>query len=279
MQPLLRRCALALGLGAVLVVPAGTASASVPGVVRADSPPSATDSVPVKTALARCPAGKQVTGVGGEITGGLGEVSMNRLEPNAALTEVSVTAEELGINSARQWNVQAYAMCADPIPGSQLVTVAGFSNGANETAVRAECPAGKRLLGAGGAINNTFGGRTILTGTSLEASTIAEIRGHEIPAGDLSNWRVVAHAICAPALPGQVQATLPSAFDSAGAKTRGIGCPAGKNLLGGAGSVTGAGEVVLDDLRPSPTGYTALAREDADGFGGSWSVAAGAICA
>ena len=69
------------------------------------------------------------------------------------------------------------------------------------------------------------------------------------------------------------------AVDSVASKSRGIGCPAGTNLLGGAGFTVGGGEVVLDDLRPSPTGFTALGREDRDGFAGSWGLEATAICA
>ena len=42
--------------------------------------------------------------------------------------------------------------------------------------------------------------------------------------------------------------------------------------------MSGEGHVVLDDLRPSTTGFTALARE-VGSFDGSWIVSAGAICA
>ena len=275
-----RRGLFALGATVGLLALTGTASASVPGAQRVDSPPSLTNSVPVKFATATCPAGKQVTGVGGEITGGFGEVSMNRLEPDAALKSVTVRAEEVGGNSGRQWSVQAYAMCANTIAGSQRVSDTRFVSGTfNDLTARAQCPTGKRLLGAGGTVDQSTSGRVLLTGVSFVSSTIAEARAREIPAGDSAGWRVTSHAICAPPLPGQVQATLLSDFDSAASKTRGIGCPAGKNLLGGAGSVSANGEIVLDDLRPSTTGFTALAREDADGFGGSWFVNAGAICA
>jgi hypothetical protein len=274
-----RRGLFALGATVGLLALAGTASASVPGAQRVDSPPSLTNSVPVKSATATCPPGKQVTGVGGEITGGLGEVSMNRLEPDTALKSVTVRAEEVGGNSGRQWSVQAYAMCANTIAGSQRVSVSRFVTGVNsEATARAQCPAGQRLLGAGGAVDQSTAGRVILAGIRFEASTIADARGQEIPGGDAAAWRVTSHAICAPPLSGQVNATLQSAFDSATSKTRGIGCPAGKNLLGGAGFVSGEGHVVLDDLRPSTTGFTALARE-VGSFDGSWIVSAGAICA
>ena len=124
-----RRGLFALGATVGLLALAGTASASVPGAQRVDSPPSLTNSVPVKFATATCPAGKQVTGVGGEITGGFGEVSMNRLEPDATLKSVTVRAEEVGGNSGRQWSVQAYAMCANTIAGSQRVSVSRVVRG------------------------------------------------------------------------------------------------------------------------------------------------------
>ena len=258
---------------------AGTAAASVPGSVRAESAPSPTNSVNVKTVTAVCPPGKQVTGVGGEINGGAGEASMTRLIPNTALTSVTVTAEEVGLNSTRSWNVKAYAMCANPIPGSQLVSIPRFAGASPSLSHTATCPAGKRLLGAGAAIDNSTTGRVLLTGIGFAASNIVETRGQEIPGGDSANWRLTAHAICAPQLPGQVRGEKFSANDSLTPKTRGIGCPAGTNLLGGSGFTVGGGEVVLDDLIPSTTGFTALGREDASGFAGNWILEAHAICA
>jgi hypothetical protein len=257
----------------------GTASASVPGTVRAESPPTSTDSSNSKTVTVSCPSGKQVTGVGGEITGGAGEASITKMVPNDQLTSVTLRAEEVGFNSARQWNVKAYAMCANKIAGSQLVTSSRFGGPFNSVSQTAVCPAGKSLLGAGASIDQSTPGRVLLSGIRFSASNIAEALAQEIPGGDTANWRVNVHAICAPPLPGQVRGQKFSANDSATSKTRGIGCPAGKNLLGGAGFTVGGGQVVFDDLIPTTTGFTAFGHEDGDGFAGNWIAEAHAICA
>jgi hypothetical protein len=281
MQARFRRWALALGVVfTALFALTATASASVPGIVRVDGPQTPTNTVASKTALATCPAGKQVVGVGGEIRGGLGTVTMNRLEPDPALKTVTVKADELDGDSANNWSVQAYAMCANPIPGSHLVSGARFSNGFSEAQARATCPTGEKLLGLGGEIDQETGpGTVVLTGMRLAASSLGDVRAQERPAGDSANWRVTAHGICAPPLPGQIFGRNFGAIDSVDGKSRGIGCPAGMNLLGGAGFTVGGGEVVLDDLRPSPTGFTVLGREDGDGFAGNWGLEADAICA
>jgi hypothetical protein len=61
-----------------------------------------------------CSAGKKVLGVGGEITGGLGQVSMDSITPNANLTSVNVHAQEDGNGTDNNWNVTGYAICATP---------------------------------------------------------------------------------------------------------------------------------------------------------------------
>jgi hypothetical protein len=280
MHPLLRRWALALGVLAGLVLMTGTASAGVPGIVRADSNPTSLDTFSVKTATAQCLPGKQVVGAGGEISGGLGEVTMTRLEPDPGLSRVTVRAEELDGLSARNWQVEAYAMCATPIPGSHLVKAERFSAGSPDTSVTATCPAGEKVLGTGGGISNQSGvGSVVLSGLSYESSAIAKVRAQETPVGTASNWRVEALTICAPPLPGQVLGGKFSVSDSLD-KSRGIGCPVGKNLLGGGAAVSfGNGEVVLDDLTPTPTGFTTFGREDASGSGANWFLQAQAICA
>ena len=62
--------------------------------------------------LETCSAGKKVLGVGGEITGGLGQVSMDSIVPNANLTSVTVNAHEDANGTANNWNLTGYAICA-----------------------------------------------------------------------------------------------------------------------------------------------------------------------
>jgi hypothetical protein len=272
-----RRLLLALGVVAASLGLAGTASASVPGIERVQAS-TGTDSFSPKLTRAECPAGKRVVGVGAEIVGGLGEVAITQVYPENDLRHVFVQAEEDADGSSRSWRVDAYAMCANPIAGSHVVE--GIrTNAFDDKTARAQCPAGEKIMSVGGFISGAGTGRASITGLTYPSSSIGDVRAQERPPGTTNTWSIKAIAICAPPLPGQVLGTKFSVSDS-NAKERGIGCPPGKNLLGGGGAVTlGLGQVVLDDLRPSPTGFTAFGREDQDGFAGNWFLDASAICA
>jgi hypothetical protein len=92
---------------------------------------------------------------------------------------------------------------------------------------------------------------------------------------------VVARVVCADPPPGLqlVSATSDPDSDPAGVPAS---CPPGKNLLGTGAEINGgAGQVVLDDVRPNAqlTTVTATALEDETGTSNVWSVRAHAICA
>jgi hypothetical protein len=70
-----------------------------------------------KSITVSCPAGRKVTGLGGEIAGASGEVVINAYRPNELLSAVTVTAvEALDLDGAftGTWTVRAYAVCATP---------------------------------------------------------------------------------------------------------------------------------------------------------------------
>ncbi|SCL36993.1 hypothetical protein GA0074692_4517 [Micromonospora pallida] len=69
------------------------------------------DSTPVKSAVASCPAGQRVHGVGGEIDSGAGQVRMTGIDLLSD-TQVRVTAAEDEDGLASNWAPRAYAICA-----------------------------------------------------------------------------------------------------------------------------------------------------------------------
>ncbi|WP_341720073.1 hypothetical protein QQG74_10350 [Micromonospora sp. FIMYZ51] len=286
-----RTLALVLGVtGATLVVPATSATAAVPGLVRIAAV-SATNSASFRSVTATCPAGKVLTGTGYEINGALGEVVVDDLRPNgstiSAPTAVTVGAYEAD-PLAGNWNVTAYAICANPLPGLVRVTTVSPTNSNDFHSTTATCPAGKRLTGTGYEMTGILGEGVVddlrPNGSTISAPTAVTVGAYEADSF-LGNWNVRAYAICANPLPGLVRVTATSASNSTDSRFVSAACPAAKVLTGAGYEVVGAlGEVVVDDFRPNgnagtaPTAVTAGAYEE-DAYPSTWRVQAYAICA
>jgi hypothetical protein len=259
-----------LGLAATITVLAGPASAAVPGL-QIVSATSATNSISPKRALATCPAGKVVVGTGAELTGGLGDVVIDDLVPMA--TTVRAVAYENG-NSPRNWNVRAYAICANPLPGLQIVTATSLFN-SNNKSVTATCPAGKNTIGTGAELTGARGDVVI---DFLRPTATTVIAGGTEIGNSPRNWNVRAYAICANPLPGLEIVTKGSAINSDNKFATAI-CPAGKVVTGAGAEIGGAvNGVVIDDLRPTATTVTATAFEHGN-VAPNWFILAYAICA
>jgi hypothetical protein len=255
------------------------ASAGVPGLVRVVDT-SESDTFAVKIEDAPCPPGKRLVGAGGDITGGLGAVGMT-LTPEPLSAEVFAVENQTGTTS--NWFIRAYSICADPLPGLEIVRAVGPSNSRNKH-LTAACPAGKRLVGTGGSTSNI---NQVVMNALVPNPELTKVlvRGSEDDDGTDADWFLRAYAICANPLPGLKLFAAPSALDSAPSKFARATCLAGKALVGTGGEINGgppaAGQVVLDDLTPnSPlTDVTVTGREDQDGTDGDWRIHAYAICA
>ena len=164
----------------------------LPGQVRvvATSPVNAVN----KSVTATCPAGRRLTGTGADIAGGGNDVLISAITPNAALTSVTVTGNEEDA-TAVNWVVRAVAICAAPLPGQTLVTSTSVPSPVNKAAI-ANCPAGTRLTGTGGAILNGGGNVGMNRITPAGGLTGVTVDGNEVdPVA--ANWSVRAFAICA----------------------------------------------------------------------------------
>jgi hypothetical protein len=276
----MRRSILVLGLSLVLVIAgfASSAEAAITGLqsVQAQSPSDSSD----KSVTVNCAPGKQVLGGGAERFGvGDGDnVAINDVIPNGALTSVAARALEDQNGESGSWSVRAHARCATPPPGLERIVATSQNDSLNKT-VTATCPAGKRLLGAGGEIDG--GGRqVVLEDVRADNMTSVTVQGVEAEAGTIVDWRARAYAICANPVGGleRIAATSPS--DSINPKGAIATCPAGKQLVGaGAELGGGGGEVTLGRVVPSNSTVQANGFEDETGAGGSWFVRAIAICA
>jgi hypothetical protein len=144
-----------------------------------------------------CTNDRRLTGVGGQVPiGATGQVVLDAVIPSADLETATVRAQEDEDGFSGNWTLRPFALCADPLPGLQLVTATGNSDSQNKH-VTARCPDGKRVIGTGGQILGGAGEVSIQYMIPDAALTRAHVRGVEDQDGRSSNWAVRAFAICA----------------------------------------------------------------------------------
>jgi hypothetical protein len=281
---LLRRSGLGLGVALALLPTglSGSAFAAVAGheIVGAAS---VIDSVHSKTVTVTCPSGKQVVGVAGSksLAAG-GQALVSRIRPDSGLKSATVSGREDGSGFTGNWGVTAQAFCATPLPGLERVVATSTTSSSNKT-ITAVCPAGKKLLGAGGEITNGSG--QVVLDDLRPRSDLTGVLATGLEDGDgyAANWSVTAFAVCATP-PAGLQRVAATSASTSNDKSVQPNCTGGKRPLGVGGEVnSGAGQVSMD-LSPFRVvddfvGANARAFEDDTGFTGSWSVTAYAICA
>ena len=146
-----------------------------------------------KAVTVTCPTGSNVIGVGSQTSGAsLGDVIPDRITPNSGLTSVTVAAREDG-TLTRNWELTAYAICAQPPPG--LVRVAGSTVNSVNKIEAVTCPPGAVALGAGAQVSGAaddamFGSILPGAGTTAGATGVEE----DPVAGP---WTLTAVGICA----------------------------------------------------------------------------------
>jgi hypothetical protein len=273
------RLALAAGVALVaLAAGAGSAHAAVAALqqVAATSPTNSSD----KSVTATCPPGKRVTGAGGSINNHASQVTLRQLRPNATLTSVTAQAAEDQSGLDSNWEVIAYAICATPPAGLELVAATSPTNSSDKSVI-ARCPGTKRVLGTGGELAGAprqVSLNDIVPGAELGSVTV---QGLEDGDGTTANWSVTAHAICANPVAGRERRVGSGPSNSMSPKGVLAECPAGKHLTGlGAEASGGGAEVVPRAMIPVPNQRASVfASEDEDGTPANWLVRSFAICA
>ncbi len=151
---------------------------------------------PLRGALATCPKGKKLVGLGGRsYTEASRDVALTAVLPSADLTRVIVQSYEEETGETEDWTAEAYAVCADPIAGQHTVAVtAGPDSGAKVAGVG--CGA-DQLHGVGAGTFNAdrqawyvglYPTAGLVNGTALAL---------EDPTGYAWNWYTTVVAICA----------------------------------------------------------------------------------
>ena len=262
-------------------------AAALPGtVVKSES--SDFNSTSPKIAAAKCPEGKRLIGGGGRVNNG-SHVLITGLQPvhtnNLDRYEVSAAADET--NSSGQWAVQAFAICADPLPELKIISATSELGSANNETEIADCPAQTQALGTGGRINGGHG-QVHLNNTSA-GSAHGYARGQEDSTGFGGNWTVTALVVCAD-VPAAGHAVITGFSPQGGSIDRKFAearCPSGLKVTSGSATISGGDTIrtVIESITPDvlPGGVPSdrvrvIARENSP-TSAHWTVQAIASCA
>ena len=240
---------------------------------------TATNSLATKSIVVSCAAGRRVYGAGGEITGGGGNVTLDDITPNVALTNVLVTAAENGAY-AGNWSVTGYAICGVNTLNLQRIQFTSATNSLSPKSVFAGCPSGLRLYGLGAELNGAGGNVFFDDLTPNAGLTGATATGYENGAF-AGNWNITGYAICGNPPATLVRRAAVSTVGSPAANTATTpACPAGTRVHGVGAELNGAfGSVVIDDLRPNAGLLTSTATGAENvAYAGNWSITSYAIC-
>src|SRR4051812_43892834 len=189
--------AVSASIGSMIAGASGPASAAGSGLELV-SKYSAISSSHAKSVTAMCPSGKKVVGAGGEELGPNGsKVPLEDITPLPNLSGVNVVATESFGGLNQNWELQAFAICANPLPGQQLVSHESVIDSTPAKSAVVFCPSGKSVVGAGGQVNVGQSGPVVLDEiTPLPNLSGVNVVGAETPAGTTNNWTVKAYAIC-----------------------------------------------------------------------------------
>ena len=138
-------------------------------------------------------------GAGADINTLNGQVLMDDLRPNAALTAVTVNGLEDETGNAANWSLTAYAVCADPVAGLERISQnSPLADSTNNKFLFPNCTGGKVLTGTG-ADMNTLNGQVQLNALDVGGIENVILGAIEDESGNSAPWSATGYLICAPA--------------------------------------------------------------------------------
>ena len=180
--------------------------------------------------------------------------------------------------------VVASPASALPIAGVVRAELESANDATSPKSVTATCPAGTKVINAGGYISTGNGDVAMDDIFPNDLLTTVTVTAKETdPVG--TNWRVKAFATCATEPAGLEWIWEESEEDSDDVKSVTAQCSEGKTLLGTGATIRGGlGEVVVDEIKPNGGPGVAgtqvtVQGVEVDGFTGDWTANVFAICA
>ncbi|MFG1604873.1 hypothetical protein [Actinoplanes sp. NPDC049265] len=274
-----RLAAVALGASAVLVTLAPAAQAAV-----VNNRVTAPAGMIAQSATATCPAGEFLSGAGGGVIGGNGDVTLTDAIPDLPGQSVTVWAHANPGAVPGAYDVVAQAICVPgaPPPGYQVVTMTSPGNAVAVKGQFAACPAGTGLLGLGASLQGGDGQvfyRQIEPNPALSGGTVSA----GASGGYLGPWSVTAYAICATPPPGVVGSLRVSTGpnNNTSPKAQAAVCPNNSLVtgVGGAIAIAGTGNVLISGALANQAQDTATSSAVSDGlFLPPWDLTSYAVC-
>jgi hypothetical protein len=207
---------------------------------------SSHDTTPIKHATASCPLGSSVFAAGARIIDGDGAVVLTRMLPDPSLTSVTTTGVAR-TGHARDWSVQAYAICDRSTFPPWLAHTTVHS----ATTATATCPGAQLLVGTGFALD------AVVDHNHLVEVTIGPgLRQVRVSTGGPGTpSRLTAVAICkqpsSPTGNHGVRLEATSAVDATWPKTVAVGDSVADRWIYGVGAaITGPADAFLTALVP-----------------------------
>jgi hypothetical protein len=229
-----------------------------------------------KSVTVNCPVGKRVFGTGADINSFNGQVILDDLRPNAALTSVTANALEDETGNSINWSLTAYAVCANAVAGLERVSETSALDSANQKVLFPACPNGKVPTGLGADVNS-FNGQVLLDVLDISGLANSVVQGIEDETGNPINWSVTGYVICAPGS----RREFVTSFVNSDPKNVNVTCQQPGQQVTGLGGVAldGNSEVLLERFRPDPPNNALVtAFEDDGGFSGEWQLSGNAVC-
>jgi hypothetical protein len=227
---------------------------------------ASSNSLPEKRAEAVCPAGKKVVGGGG----GLVWVTPDQHPREVVLTAMYpvdpifygedrfvVIAQETATGTTDNWALDAYAMCADPLPGQHIVAAWTTPSSASVQLAQAHCPAGEVVIGSGGYTNGVGGQVGLQVVRASMNETYAYAQAHEDADGWGGTWNVWSWAVCADRPSGyEIVHGASAADDSEAEKDAAVLCTGNRRIHSAGAAITfvAPGSATLSRVLPDPYG-------------------------